>query len=133
MGIHLGRTSNMFLRYDFDVHLNHYVGMTLTRLIVRIDPPKQTVQEWLQANMPDRSRVTSLFDADRPYIRKAQMTFGWDNCPYLVSGGIPRPVWLESRQDVVLDEPGMECVGGERRSKNSQTHLDMARSIVPSE
>jgi beta-mannosidase len=99
----LGRTDNMFVRYDFDV-TSTVVWDGVNELVVRIDPPKAALQAWLRAHTVDRTGVSSLFDADRPFIRKSQMTFGWDNCPYLVSGGIPRPVWLEVRQGAWLED-----------------------------
>ena len=99
----LGRAMNMFRRYEFDITL-HFRWGGINELIVRIDPPKQAVEKWLEETGLDSRGVTSLFDPDRPFIRKSQMTFGWDNCPYLVSGGIVRPVWIESRRGACLED-----------------------------
>jgi beta-mannosidase len=93
-GQSLGAVSNQFRRHRFGVSdALDRTGPNV--LVVRIDPVKAAFREWFEREKPDETGVVSLFDNDRPWIRKAQMTFGWDNCPYLVAGGITLPVWLE--------------------------------------
>jgi len=104
-GRSIGRVANQFRRHLLEVE-SHLRVEGKNELIVRIDPVKAGFRQWCGEVKPDAAGVTALFDDDRPWIRKAQMTFGWDNCPYLVAGGITLPIWLEVASGPALSEIG---------------------------
>ncbi|MGZ0654589.1 glycosyl hydrolase 2 galactose-binding domain-containing protein [Coraliomargarita sp. W4R53] len=93
-GISLGKVDNQFIRHSYEV-TELLLPDQANELIVRIDAVKNGFNEWYALAPRDDTGVFSLFDMDRPWIRKSQMTFGWDNCPYLVAGGITLPARLE--------------------------------------
>jgi len=95
-GVSLGTGDNQFVRHYFTIAPERLVTGQ-NELVVRIDPVKDAFRKWFDTVRPDTAGTWALFDADRPWIRKAQMTFGWDNCPSLVAGGITLPVYLERK------------------------------------
>ena len=102
-GESLGTVDNQFMRHRFVIP-SAKIQQGVNELVVRIDPVKKAFHEWYERVRPDSSGVWALFDTDRPWIRKAQMTFGWDNCPYLVAGGITLPVWIEKYPPVRIED-----------------------------
>ena len=65
-------------------------------LSVRIDPVLERAQQWIAENNIDMSKTEGAFEIhERPAIRKMQMSFGWDNTPHLIAGGIFRAPVLE--------------------------------------
>jgi len=83
----------------------------LNELLVRIDPVKQAFRKWFDETSPYAEGVQAMFDADRPWIRKAQMTFGWDHCPSLVSRGITLPVSLILELKVRFEDTQWKVTG----------------------
>jgi beta-mannosidase len=85
-GTCLGTTDNMFMRYEFDATdvLN---AEGTNELLVRLAPP------WVGIEVdPDHAPVD--WTGVRIFARKAQMSFGWDIAPRLLTVGISRPVEL---------------------------------------
>ena len=87
----LGRTSNMFIPFRFDV--TELLKPENNSLLVKFDPAAHHAKRLMD-------RYASFKDSDfinphRVYIRKAQYQFGWDFCPPLPGCGIWRPVRLE--------------------------------------
>ncbi len=88
-GEKVGSAQNMFTPYRFDVtaHL-HRDGENV--LAVCFHPVV------LEAEKKDVSRYWSAFYKPRVWVRKAQMNWGWDWGPRLVTVGVWRPVRLEA-------------------------------------
>ena len=86
--VHVAYVENMFTIWRFDVtHLVRPGANTLMvkmRAIARLARERQTGEE------------TAYACKGRVHIRKAQMSFGWDNVPEILTTGIYRPVYLES-------------------------------------
>jgi beta-mannosidase len=91
-GVRLGEAYNMFTPWIFDVTKILKPGRNT--VVVRFKPPSKYADE-----LPDRYRgkygiLNSAFHRSRPYIRKAQYSFGWDWGPRLPTVGIWRSVKL---------------------------------------
>ncbi|MBB6672985.1 beta-mannosidase [Cohnella nanjingensis] len=85
----VGSADNMFIEHVFSV--SDAIVSGSNRIQVRFTSVKTYLQD------KDVNRYVSLFSQDRVYLRKMQCTFGWDWVHRLVSYGIWRPVYLESK------------------------------------
>ncbi len=109
-GHRLGRTDNMFRRYAFDVGDRLRAGGD-NELVVRLAAPAYSIRL-------DPDHAPLIWSPERLFVRKAQMSFGWDIAPRLVTVGIWRPVEL-----VLIDTA---CIAGVRI-----THGDPTAERVP--
>lgn len=84
----LGRADNMFIRHEFDATpcLRPKGKNTLT---LRFAAPAYSIPI-----DPDHIAVTPTWSPERLFCRKAQMSFGWDIAPRLMTIGIWRPIEL---------------------------------------
>jgi len=121
-GTSLGSTLDQFLRYDFDI-TDLFDRSGSNELVIRIDPPKPMRKKWLAENGIDKPETRALFDSERPYIRKAQMSFGWDNCPHLIAGGIPLPLWIESFKGACLADVVWNATDVDAGRNTAKLHL----------
>ncbi len=103
-GNRLGQVQNMFRRHGFDVTEQlDYRGENI--LQIRIDPVIESTQKWCEENNVDCSKKWMSFDIqERIAARKMQMSYGWDNSPHLLTGGIFRPVQLIQHNACALKE-----------------------------
>lgn len=87
-GEKVGSAQNMFTPYRFDVtaHLRQGEENVLAICFHSVV---------LEAEKRDVSRYWSVFYKPRAWVRKAQMNWGWDWGPRLVTVGVWRPVRLE--------------------------------------
>ncbi len=85
----VGTADNMFIEHLFPV--SNAVVPGSNRLRVSFTSIHKALQN------QDIYRYESLFSQDRVYFRKMQCTFGWDWVHRLVSYGIWRPVYIESK------------------------------------
>lgn len=92
---HLGRTENMFLKYEFNV--SQILRPNGNILELHFKSPVRTSQETAKKY----SKSTSL-DSSRVYIRKAQYSFGWDWGPTYPTSGIWRSVYLLSEDKAAI-------------------------------
>jgi beta-mannosidase len=83
----VGRSANMFRRYEFDVTAA-LVPAGSNELIVRLASVAHSVS--IDPGHPG----VGIWGPERLFCRKAQMSFGWDIAPRLVTVGIWRPVEL---------------------------------------
>ncbi len=95
-GEKLGETDNMFRTYRFPV--GNLLSPAQNTLAVRFAPATLTAE----AKMREGGPLWSVFYSARPYIRKAQYSFGWDWGPRLPTCGIWRPVLLEGYDAVAV-------------------------------
>jgi len=88
--VFLGSTSNMFVPHTFDICECARAGVNSLRvdLYSAVTNPRTLAQDSPLA-------LISSTEPSRPYIRKAQYSYGWDWGPRLVQIGIWRPVRLE--------------------------------------
>lgn len=89
-GEKVGSAQNMFTPYRFDVtaHLRQGEENVLAICFHSVV---------LEAEKRDVSRYWSVFYKPRVWVRKAQMNWGWDWGPRLVTVGVWRPVRLEEQ------------------------------------
>lgn len=87
-GEKLGETDNMFVPHHFSVKPLLREGSNF--LVVKFDSPTKVAEE----RQRQRSKLWSVFYDARPYLRKAQYSFGWDWGPRLPTVGIWRSVEL---------------------------------------
>ena len=92
----LGRTENMFIRYEFNVDQALNSGMNILEL--RFDSPLETALK----NEEKYGRLSPAKDSFRVHIRKAQYSFGWDWGPSFPTSGIWRPVYLTEVKKAVI-------------------------------
>ncbi len=88
--VFIGSAANMFVPQTFDVCEHVHVGTNTLRvdLYSAVTHPRT-----LRQNSP--LSLVSSTEPSRPYIRKAQYSYGWDWGPRLVQIGLWRPVRLE--------------------------------------
>ncbi len=99
-GEEIGTSRNMWVPLVLDVtdRLRWGEGNTLA---VRLRSPFEAVKPDMEAD--DTENVTGFFSPkERIYARKAQMSYGWDIAPRIVSVGIWRPVYLRSVPEVAI-------------------------------
>jgi len=92
-GMAIGQSRNMWvpLRLDVTRLLRHGESNTLT---VVLRSPRKSVEADMAAEHPEP--INAFFSPpERVWCRKAQMSFGWDIAPRIVTCGIWRPVRLE--------------------------------------
>ncbi len=94
-GIQLGRTHNMFIPHSFDV--SDILKSSDNILSVRFTPPAEAVE----GMTPPPSYA---FTPDRVNARRIQCTYGWDWVYRFVTMGIYRPVCLEYREGIELED-----------------------------
>ena len=85
-GQRVGKTANMFLRHEFDVS-PLLAASGNNELVVRLAAPAFSITV-------DPAHEHLIWSAERLFCRKAQMSFGWDIAPRLLTVGIWRPVEL---------------------------------------
>ncbi len=95
-GREIGRTKNMFRKYEFDVSDLYLFGESNT-IAVCIDPPLMHKNNDLPFESwgPNPERVS---------LRKAQYQYGWDWGPRLPNVGLWRPVEIKRRSRTFLQD-----------------------------
>ena len=96
-GEHLGRTDDMFIAYEFPVHLREGEN----ELVIHITPAMIAARD-IQLG----AGITShqYYNAASLGLRKAAHMYGWDIFPRIVSGGIWRSVKLVKKPTDRIDE-----------------------------
>jgi len=137
-GAVLGRTDNMFAPHRFDV--KDVLATGENELVVTFS---SAIQEGLRLHREYES--VRLYDADgnpRPYVRKAQYSFGWDWGPKITTSGIWRDVYIEAWDAARIDSVywrvvkagadgarvrvTVECVGSTRATAGARLSLEDA-------
>ncbi len=93
----LGNTENMFIEYRFDITDSLKQGKNSLKVAITspVERPK--------ALMKTYGELASTSEHDvRPYIRKAQYSYGWDWGARIVTSGIWRDVFIEALPDARL-------------------------------
>ncbi|MCL6518774.1 MAG: hypothetical protein K6T99_03000 [Armatimonadetes bacterium] len=94
----VGSHRNMFVPCSFDVSdLLEYGKQNL--VAVRLSSPLEAVKSKSTEGM-----IAAFETHERLYARKAQMSYGWDIAPRIVTTGIWRPVYLSKRGDVAIED-----------------------------
>ncbi|MBN1385005.1 MAG: glycoside hydrolase family 2 protein [Elusimicrobia bacterium] len=96
---HLGRTENMFIPYIYDVKSIIKQGKNI--LVVDFDSPIKTIKKIEKSSF----MLKSAFETARPYVRKAQYSYGWDWGPRIAQTGIWRDVYLEFIDKAKITNP----------------------------
>ena len=99
-GHYLGRAQDMFIPYRYDVTDKLVVGKNIIE--VRFASPINEIKA-MERNSP--VRLASSSESARPYVRKAQYSYGWDWGPRIAQVGIWRPVYLELIEDAKIEHP----------------------------
>lgn len=100
---HLGRTENMFIDHEFDVTSVLVPGEN--RLTVHI----HSAMNYARNHTYDMGMRGTAHRNEICWLRKAPHCFGWDIAPRLVSAGIWRDVYLESRPRTRITETYYAC------------------------
>lgn len=88
-GLELVTTQNQFVPLSLDVTDHVHPGENV--VCVRLDPISLHVAG-------KRLHQWAGFAKERAWVRKAQMSWGWDWAPRLVTAGLWQPVWLRRRR-----------------------------------
>ncbi|HHV61518.1 MAG TPA: glycoside hydrolase family 2 protein [Firmicutes bacterium] len=99
-GEYLGRAENMFIPHRYNVTGKLAAGRNMIE--VRFASPIREIKA-MERNSP--VRLSSTCETARPYVRKAQYSYGWDWGPRLAQVGIWRPVYLELIKDARIEHP----------------------------
>jgi len=95
-GQEVGRCENMFIRHEFDV-TGRLAESGTNRVVVRLASPRYSIQI-------DPTHQPLNWSPERLFCRKAQMSFGWDIAPRILTVGIWRPVELLLAETARLDD-----------------------------
>jgi len=97
-GIRIGGTDNMFVPHRFDISRALVAGDN-TLVVTFLSP----VEEGLKLHQEHNS-VRLFEDGNpRPYVRKAQYSYGWDWGPKIAASGIWRDVYIEAWDAVRIE------------------------------
>ena len=98
----IGKTHNMFKTYSFDI--SQQVKPTENQLIIRLASPMKEVYKQVPKAKEKMNKLSCAFNVkERLITRKAQMNYGWDNVPRLITTGIYRPVRLRICKAASID------------------------------
>ncbi|MBM3498186.1 MAG: glycoside hydrolase family 2 protein, partial [Armatimonadetes bacterium] len=101
-GQEIGRSANMLIAQTFDATGILRPGEPNV-IAVKLDPTCATVEQH------PAEHLWSAFYSHRPWVRKAQMNFGWDWGPRLVTVGLWRGVRLQAKRSPRLRSPYVRC------------------------
>ena len=90
-GRYLGHTDNMFLEYRFDINDILKKGKNILKVNIKSPVKEPRALECTYGKIGSTSEESA-----RPYIRKAQYSYGWDWGARVATSGIWRPVYIES-------------------------------------
>ena len=90
-GRYLGNTDNMFLEYRFDIKDILKKGKNILKVNIKSPVKEPRALERTYGKIGSTSEESS-----RPYVRKAQYSYGWDWGARVATSGIWRPVYIES-------------------------------------
>jgi beta-mannosidase len=123
-GIELGSTENMFIAHTFDVTREVRPGRNV--LAVKFDPVSLRLQG-------KRRDLWAGFSRERVWVRKAQMNFGWDWGPRLVTVGIWKDVRLEKKRFAKLESVFARtlAIGENRATVAIDVEVDFLAFPVP--
>jgi len=99
-GVWLGAAVDMFIPYVFDI--THLAREGENIVEVRLHSPLTTIKAE-ERNSP--VRLASSCESARPYIRKAQYSYGWDWGPRIAQVGLWRPVYIEAIREARVVDP----------------------------
>lgn len=93
---YLGKTDNMFLKYEFDVSLALKKGKNILKVVL-LSPIKEA------------ERLKSIYQSSysypqRSWIRKSQYSYGWDWGPRILQIGIWKSVYLELHNGLEIQD-----------------------------
>ncbi len=92
----LGRSENMFLRYEFSV--DNILKPVKNILELRFESPiKASIK-----NEKKHGKLSNALNSNRVHIRKAQYSFGWDWGPAYPTIGIWRPVYILTEDKAII-------------------------------
>ena len=89
-GKYLGNTEDMFLEYRFNIKDLLKKGKNTLKVNIKspVKEPKALERVY--------GKIDATEESIRPYIRKAQYSYGWDWGARVVTSGIWKPVYIES-------------------------------------
>lgn len=87
-GKEIGRTENMFIKYEFDITEN--LRPKANELVVEFESPVK----YSQAEENKYGKLKVALNSYRVYLRKAQYSFGWDWGPSFPTVGMWKEVYL---------------------------------------
>ncbi|MHB1296022.1 MAG: glycoside hydrolase family 2 protein [Anaerolineae bacterium] len=99
-GVHLGRAENMFTPQVYDV--TDLVQEGENNVEVRLESPTTSIAKMAQCSPLS---LASSCEAARPYIRKAQYSYGWDWGPRITQVGLWRSVSIRLIDRAAVAEP----------------------------
>lgn len=120
-GQKIGESKNMFIPHSFDVT---DILREENELYVCLRSPVL----WAMDKEYDTGSWNLSYNAESVYLRKAPHTYGWDICPRNVNGGIFRPVYLEEREDVAIDDVYMHTLSIDHNGAHIRLSYDITAS-----
>ena len=121
----LGKSENMFLKYEFDV--SSLIKEKENLLEVNFKSPLKYAKELEEKY----GKLPVALNSERVYIRKAQYSFGWDWGPSFPTMGIWRPVYLEQRNRIFIEN--FSFTTKEINNNNALIEVKIKLNKLPSE
>ena len=120
-GKEMGHHTNMFTPFEIDVTGQVKSGKNV--LAVRLASP-------IFAPLDNSSRAPTWWGYPRQLTRKAQMSYGWDIAPRIVTVGIWRPVELICIDRARIGEPWIRTASLDMASKSPSAKME---AVIPVE
>ena len=120
-----GKSENMFLKYEFDV--SSLIKEKENLLEVNFKSPLKYAKELEEKY----GKLPVALNSERVYIRKAQYSFGWDWGPSFPTMGIWRPVYLEQRNRIFIEN--FSFTTKEINNNNALIEVKIKLNKLPSE
>jgi beta-mannosidase len=101
-GKQIAKTHNMFMRYSYDVSSS--IKAENNSLLIRLASPMKEIYNYYPNAVEVLKDLGGAFGVkERLITRKAQMNYGWDNTPRIITTGIFRPVSLRVCETARID------------------------------
>lgn len=123
-GIHLGHHRSSFYPYIRDVRA--YLRIGQNSVLVRLTCGLEHYSRQDTAHIEKAVQIYSMDnrgDARRPFVRKAQYTYGWDFAPRLATCGIMGKVALEPLKNIVVRS--VHIVTEKLEGRNAGLHAEI--------
>ncbi|ACL70061.1 beta-mannosidase [Halothermothrix orenii] len=115
-GRELGSTDNMFIPHIFEV--TNLINYGKNVIAVKFDPINKHVKN-------KNKDLWSGFSKERVWVRKAQMNFGWDWGPRLVTTGIWKEVHIKKRKCAKIDSVFVKTIDISNNNAKIEIDIDL--------
>jgi beta-mannosidase len=112
-------TDNMFLKYEIEI--SKKIKEKDNELVVFFESPVNYAKKIESKN----GKLPVALSSERVYIRKAQYSFGWDWGPTFPTSGIWRPVYLEQKNMITVNNVLFDTLSIKKNKAEVEIKFDL--------